>query len=68
MSKAVPTRSEVGRAGLRMDYDSREPDRDISRIDLESYLRRIGYTGALNPSAEGTADVHQPNPRMSHAA
>lgn len=42
-----------------MEYDPREPNRDVSRIDLKSYLRRIGYTGALRPSVETLRGLHR---------
>ena len=52
MSTANSTRLEARQAGLPTEYDPHEPGRDISRIDLKSYLHRIGYTGSLHPSVE----------------
>lgn len=59
MATEITTGAGAGRAGLRMDYDPQEPGRDVSRIDLKAYLRRIGYTGVLRPSVEVLRRLHR---------
>lgn len=59
MTAAITTKPDAGRAGLRMEYDPKEPGRHISHLDLKAYLRRIGYTGVLRPGVETLRGLHR---------